>query len=240
MLPINDLNPRRRFPILMFVLLALNVLVFLWETTLSQTQLENVFLDLAAVPAFISAAPFSLETLLDSLRSMFMHGGWDHLLGNMLYLYLFADNIEDRLGKLMFLVLYFVSGFAAVFAQVIIDPNSQIPMIGASGAIAGVLGSYLVLFPSVRVRGIIPLGYSGLFVEWPAFIVLGMWFLLQLVEGFASLGAAYASGGVAFFAHIGGFVAGAVLTFILMMVVPQPPAEQRNAMLYDRAKRYRF
>jgi membrane associated rhomboid family serine protease len=159
----------------------------------------------------------------------------------MLYLYLFGDNVEDRLGKIMFVVMYLVSGFVATMAQVVIDPTSTIPLVGASGAIAGVLGGYLVLFPTVKVRGIVPLGRAGLMTELPAFIVLAMWFGLQLVNGIASLGATTgAEGGVAFFAHIGGFIAGMVITGILALIIKQPPVEDRQQMLYQRSQRYRF
>lgn len=239
MFPISDMNPTRRLPLVTYGLIILNLIIFVWELSFPPAELERVFLQLAAVPANLTASPFSMESLLDIVRSMFLHGGFDHIIGNMLYLWLFGDNVEDRLGWAFYLVLYFVSGFAATFAQVIIDPNSTIPMIGASGAIAGVLGSYLIMFPNVRVRGIIPIGRISQLREWPAWTVLGMWFVLQLVNGFASLGAsAEYGGGVAFFAHIGGFIAGVVLTFIFMQIVPQPPAEQRNQILYDRARRY--
>ena len=237
MLPVQDLNPTRRFPILTYGLIALNVLVFIWEMSLSQAQLEAAILDLSAVPANISRAPFAMESILDMIRSMFLHGGFEHIIGNMLYLWLFGDNLEDRLGKIFFVVLYFISGFAAVFAQVLIDPNSTVPLVGASGAIAGVLGGYLVMFPGVRVRGIVPIGRVSQMAEWPAYLVLGLWFVLQLFNGFASLGVETASGGVAFFAHIGGFIVGAALTWIFMMLFPQPPAEQRNQMLYQRSRR---
>lgn len=242
MFPVRDLNPTRRLPILTYILIGINVLVFLWEQTLSPEQLQNAFMEMAVVPANLSANPLSLEALLDSVRSMFFHGGWAHLLGNMLYLYLFGDNLEDRLGYILYLVMYFISGFAAVAAQVIIDPNSTIPLVGASGAIAGVLGGYLIMFPGVRVQGIIPLGGFSRMAEWPAWIVLGMWFVLQLFNGVASLGVPTeaTTGGVAFFAHIGGFVAGLVLTFLFTRMVPQPPAPQRREMLYERAQRYRF
>jgi membrane associated rhomboid family serine protease len=172
---------------------------------------------------------------------MFFHGGFEHIAGNMLYLYLFGDNIEDRFGIPLYLVLYFVSGYVAAFAQSMINPSSVVPMIGASGAIAGVLGAYLVLYPSVRVRGIIPLGRVSQMSELPAFIVLGMWFVLQLFNGVTSLGPEYQNGGVAFFAHIGGFIAGAVIAFIFRMLIPdQAPAPQQNQALYQRTQRYRW
>lgn len=241
MLPLQDLNPTRRLPIFTWGLIAINVLVFLWQQTLSDQEMARVFMNLSVVPASISDAPFSPEALLDTLRSMFFHGGWTHLLGNMLYLYLFGDNIEDRLGRPLFLVLYFISGYVAAMAQVVIDPASEIPLVGASGAIAGVLGGYLLLFPGVRVRGIVPLGRMGYMTELPAFIVLGFWFVLQLFDGVASLSVqTSAGGGVAFFAHIGGFIAGMIITGICIMVFPQPSVSDRRDMLYERAKRYRY
>jgi len=240
MFPISDANPTRRLPILTYGLIVTTVLVFLWELSLSESQLEQTFRNLSVVPANVSSNLFSLETFVDIIRSVFFHGGWDHIIGNMLYLYLFGDNVEDRLGKIGFLLLYFVSGFVAALAQVYIDPTSQIPLIGASGAIAGVLGGYLLLYPTVRVRGIVPLGRISTFAEWPAWIVLGMWFVLQLINGFASLGApAEYGGGVAFFAHIGGFVTGLIITWIITRLVPQPPVDQRVNMLYRRAARQR-
>lgn len=235
MIPLSDANPTRRIPILTYVLIAINVLVFLWEMTLGERVLQNAFLDLSIVPAKFSANPASLEAMLDLFRSMFFHGGFEHIAGNMLYLWLFGDNVEDRLGKLGFLFLYFASGIAAALAQIMIDPNSEIPLVGASGAIAGVLGSYLILFPGIKVRGLMPMGRMSTMSELPAWIVLGFWFVLQLVSGIGSLGAnAQYGGGVAFFAHIGGFVMGMILTVLLMQIVPQPPAEERKQIAYQR------
>jgi membrane associated rhomboid family serine protease len=241
MIPLRDLNPTRRVPFLTYGLIIVNVLVFLWEQSIPSDALVEVLQRISVVPALAAPAPFALPTLLDVLRGMFLHGGWAHLLGNMLYLYLFGDNVEDRFGHLLFLLLYLASGYIAAMAQVAMDPTSQIPLVGASGAIAGVLGSYLVFFPTVRVRGIIPIGFFGWIAEWPAWVVLLLWFGLQLFSGFASLGVPTGGdGGVAVFAHIGGFVFGAVITLLLMFVVPQPPADERNQMLYERANRYRF
>ena len=239
MLPMQDINPRRRTPILTYALIAINVIVFIWELSFPEQQLERVFTGLSVVPANASRAPFALETILDIIRSMFFHGGYEHIFGNMLYLWLFGDNVEDRLGGIWFLILYFVSGFVAAFAQVFISPDSTVPLVGASGAIAGVLGSYLILFPGVKVRGIVPLGRVSQMAEWPAWMVLGLWFVLQLVSGFGSLGAPADYGGVAFFAHIGGFIAGMVLTWLFTSLVPQPPVEARREMLYQRAMRQR-
>jgi len=241
MLPLQDINPRRRFPIVMFVLIGINVLVFLWEMSMGEQQLSAAFQDLSVVPRNLTANPFSLESLLDCIRSMFFHGGIAHIAGNMLYLYLFGDNVEDRLGMLLFIVLYFISGFVAIIAQVIVDPQSTVPLIGASGAIAGVLGAYLVMFPGVKVRGIIPIGRISSMQEWPAYAVLGLWFVTQLFNGIGSLGAnAQAGGGVAFFAHVGGFIAGALIAFLYTRAVPQPPAEERREALYQRTQQTNF
>ncbi len=240
MLPLRDMNPTRRVPIFTYGLILINAVIFVMQLSMSEIQLQQVFVTQAVVPALASANPFSLETILDVIRSMFFHGGWEHILGNMLYLWLFGDNIEDRFGKILYLVLYFGGGFVAAVAQVMIDPTSTIPLIGASGAIAAVLGSYLVLYPTVRVHGIIPLGWFSSLQSWPAWAVLGLWFVLQLFQGFGSLGTdAQYGGGVAFFAHIGGFVFGVVITLIFMRIVPQPPREERQQMLYERSDRYR-
>jgi membrane associated rhomboid family serine protease len=143
---------------------------------------------------------------------MFLHGGWLHLGGNMLYLWIFGNNVEDTLGRVVFVGFYLVGGFAAAFAQIAIDPESQVPMIGASGAIAAALGAYLVLFPRARVQSLVFLGFFYQLLSVPAVIVLAFWFVLQVVDGLGALSlGAGAEGGVAFFAHIGGFVAGAVL-----------------------------
>ncbi len=241
MLPLKDLNPTRRVPVITYGLIVVNVLVFLWEGSLSATELQDQFLNLSVVPASVVENPFALDTFLDFFRSMFFHGGWAHLLGNMLYRLLFGDNLEDRMGVILYPMFYFFGGFAASIAQIIINPTSPIPLIGASGAIAGVLGGYLILFPGVRVRGIIPLGWIARWVEWPAWIVLGLWFVIQFFNGAVSLGVQTgAMGGVAFFAHIGGFITGLVLTWLFMKLVPQPPREERHEVLYERAKRYRY
>jgi membrane associated rhomboid family serine protease len=174
-------------------------------------NLDQFIYSAGAIPAEIVARPFSTE-LLTLGTSMFMHGGWTHLLGNMLYLWIFGDNIEDRMGHVRFLVFYFMGGVAAGLAQTVFNPNSYIPMIGASGAIAAVLGAYLVEYPKARVRSLLFLGYFIRFVNVPALIVLGMWFIIQFFNGFLSLSGSYAAGGgVAYLAHVGGFVAGLLL-----------------------------
>lgn len=237
MLPLYDLNPTRRVPYVTYTLIGINVLVFLGQLTLSQRELTQVFLTQSIVPALATRQPFSVDTFLDFVRSMFFHGGWAHILGNMLYLWIFGDNVEDRLGKILYLIFYFACGFAAGIAQILIDPRSPIPLVGASGAIAGVLGAYLVLFPGVRVRGLILLGYFSQLTEIPALYVLGFWFVMQLFSGVTSLGVDTQSGGVAFFAHIGGFVFGVVLAWIFVSLTPQPPPVDRREWVYRRNQR---
>lgn len=241
MLPLRDLNPTRRVPFVTYALILANVGVFVWTFLYPADELQALFMRLSVVPMSVTENPFAVETLLDLIRSMFFHGGWLHLLGNMLYLWLFGDNLEDRMGAVLFLLLYLVSGFAAAIAQVLVDPHSPVPLVGASGAIAGVLGGYLILFPGVKVRGIVPLGFFTRMATWPAWIVLGLWFVIQFLNGLISLGVdTSASGGVAFVAHVAGFIVGLVLTFLFTRIVRQPPAAQRRETLYERARRYRY
>lgn len=207
MIPLRDSNPTHQTPVVTLVFIAINVLVFLYEWSLpEQGQLFLFFDTFAIVPAQLlnnfGAEAFTLFT------AMFLHGSWTHLGGNMLYLWIFGDNIEDRLGKGRFIIFYLICGLGASAAQIIIDPTSQVPNVGASGAIAGVLGGYLLLFPRARVTTII----LRFVTQVPAYIVLGFWFVLQLYEGAGSLSTVGSqTGGVAFFAHIGGFVAGMIL-----------------------------
>jgi membrane associated rhomboid family serine protease len=158
---------------------------------------------------------FDTMTFLPLFTSMFMHGGWLHLIGNMLFLYVFGDNIEDRLGHLRYLLFYLLAGLGAAFTQIFINPVSQIPMVGASGAIAGVLGAYILLFPTARILTLIPIFFFIQLVELPAYLFLGIWFIMQLVSGMLSLGIGADAGGVAWWAHIGGFATGAVLLVFL-------------------------
>jgi membrane associated rhomboid family serine protease len=183
-----------------------------------------------AVPAAISAAAaagdWTGQAMLGAVASVFLHGGWLHLLGNMLYLWIFGNNVEDRLGRAPFLGFYLLGGLVAVFAQVATDPTSTVPLVGASGAIAATLGAYLVLYPGARILSLVFLGFFYQLLEVPAVLLLGFWFVLQLVDGVASLGAATTSGGVAFFAHIGGFVMGMAVGVLLRLTgaPSRPPA----------------
>lgn len=214
MIPIRDENPTRITPYVTYTLIALNVLVFLWESSLPSLRLRRYFYDHALVPLYFTANPYSIESFLDIMRSMFLHSGWLHLGSNMLYLWVFGDNIEDRFGRIGFLAAYFISGFAAAFLQTITNPNAFVPMVGASGAIAGILGAYIILFPNSRIICLIFFGFV-FFVPVRAVFVLGIWFITQLLSGVASLGVeTTAGGGVAFFAHIGGFMMGLTLGVI--------------------------
>ena len=218
-LPLRDINPRRSFPAVTIGLIVLNTVFFLYELSLGP-QLDRFFLRAAFVPAaFFEPGNFGPDTR-SILLSMFLHGGWMHLLGNMLYLWIFGDNVEDRLGPGLYLAFYLVCGWGATMAHALADPASTVPSIGASGAISGVLGAYLLMFPKARVLTLIPMGFYTRLTELPAIIVLGFWFVIQFFSGVASLGAGSAQGGgVAFWAHIGGFVIGMVLGGLLNATV---------------------
>jgi membrane associated rhomboid family serine protease len=216
MIPIRDQNPTHRFPIVTVSLIVINVIVFLFELSLeSQGRLMSFFDSWAVIPVQLVTTPVPEAPSVFS--AMFLHGGWSHLLGNMLYLWIFGDNIEDALGPVRFLIFYLLAGIFATLAQVLIDPSSPIPNIGASGAIAGVLGGYLMLYPRIQVITLIPLIYFYRLARIPAVFVLGFWFVLQLFNGVLGLGnIQMEGGGVAFFAHIGGFVAGYLLIRLFM------------------------
>jgi membrane associated rhomboid family serine protease len=205
MLPIGDDDTARRtFPVVTYALIVLNVLVFFLELAGGDPFINQW----AFVPSRFQANPIAdFPTLF---TAMFMHAGWLHLGGNMLYLWIFGDNVEDRFGHIPYLVFYLLCGLAATFAQFMFSLGSDVPNLGASGAIAGVLGAYLLLFPQGRIRVL-----QGLqVVQVPALMVIGLWIVLQLFSGIGSISSA-AEGGVAYMAHIGGFAAGLVLTFLL-------------------------
>ncbi|MFO7320631.1 MAG: rhomboid family intramembrane serine protease [Chloroflexota bacterium] len=225
MIPISTINnPTRRIPYLTYGLLLANIIVFIWQTTRPASELTSLFLTLSVVPCQLSQNPLSLESALDLLRSMFLHASWLHLLGNMLYLWLFGSNVEDYFGHKAFLGLYLGSGVVAALVQTLIYSHVCVPLVGASGAIAGVLGSFFILYPGVHVRvAVIFFRFFLRTVKLPALLVLGYWFLVQVFNGVTSLGVdTLSGGGVAFFAHIGGFVCGMVLTFIATMFNPPP------------------
>ena len=204
-LPLRDDNPTRRFPVVTVLIIALNIGIFLYQA-LSPQGLSHHALRLGVIPYEIThfrslAEGVRLAPPLTLFASMFIHGSLFHLLGNMLFLWVFGNNIEDHLGSLRFIPFYLLSGLGAAFVQIISSPNSRLPMIGASGAVAGVLGAYLVLFPAARVHTLVFLFFIIRVVAIPAAYVLGLWFVLQVLN--LGLG-----GGVAWFAHIGGFLLG--------------------------------
>jgi len=200
------------------------VLVFFWELTLTQSELGQQFFALAVVPCQMTRNFFSTETVLDSVRSMFLHGGWVHLIGNMVFLYMFGPNVESYMGKVRYALFYFAAGFAASFLHAAINWNVCIPSIGASGAIYGVMGAFVLLYPATRVRTIafffrVPIGT----VDVQAFYMLFYFFIVDLFNGVTALGVETTqTGGVAVWAHVGGFVMGLLLTF-MFMIFREPP-----------------
>jgi membrane associated rhomboid family serine protease len=208
MFPMGDDNSQRRtVPVVTVILIALNVIMFLLEFSAGEGFIQQF----AFIPARFSESPAAYAYTV--LTAMFLHGGWMHLFGNMLFLWIFGDNVEDRLGRFQFLLFYLLTGVAATFAQYAIAPNSPIPNVGASGAIAGVLGSYILMFPRSRVNVLM----GRQVVAMPAVIVLGMWIAVQLFSGMGSIAYTDESanvGGVAYMAHIGGFAAGFLITLL--------------------------
>ena len=214
MIPLRDTIVSRRFPGITRLLLTLNILVFIQQLRLGP-GMEAFIYRYGVVPAhwIVSQGSDWLDwpqLFLTLLTSQFLHGSLLHVGFNMLYLWIFADNVEDRLGHARFLLLYLGSGIAAAVSQILITPRSSIPMVGASGAIAGVLGAYVLMFPTARIIALVPLGFFLERMELPAALFLGMWFLLQWMQGLTSIGHVADVGGVAFWAHIGGFVAGMI------------------------------
>ena len=218
MIPLRDDNPSELKPVVAIALIVVCTLVFLWQISHGSQGAQAVIYSLGLIPSVL----FGINTLPEELASvpptltlftsMFLHGGWLHLIGNMLYLWIFGDNVEDAMGHVRFFLFYIVCGIAAALAQAVPDPSSTVPMVGASGAISGVLGAYLLLYPHARVLVGIPLGFYFHMTRLPAGMVLLLWFGLQFLSNVLSPPSA--GGGVAFRAHIGGFVAGMVLVVL--------------------------
>ena len=214
MIPLRDRNPSGSFPAVTVTLIVACVAAFLYELA-AQAQLREIFSAYALIPAKISYALESgrlpvTDLVTPFFSSMFLHGGWLHLIGNMWYLWIFGDNVEDALGPVGFLIFYLVTGLAAGVTHFVLQPESSIPTVGASGAISGVLAGYAVLFPRARVVTLVPLGFFIQLMELPAVVLLVIWVILQALSGLVSFGVGQA-GGVAWGAHVGGFVAGLVL-----------------------------
>jgi len=227
MIPLRDNVPSRSFPAVTTLLIVINVLAFLYQLSLGP-QLEGFMQQFAVIPYRYFHTTFSAATsrglrptsagdlVVPLFTAMFLHGGWLHLIGNMWYLWIFGDNVEDRLGHFRYLLFYLFCGLAAGAAHVWFNPDSTLPSLGASGAIAGVLSGYLISYPRARVRVLIPLFLFWPVVDIPALFFLGIWFIQQFFYGVASLGvSAYQTGGVAWWAHVGGFVSGAVLVLLM-------------------------
>ena len=226
--PLRDDNPREGFPVVTVGLIAVNVLVHIYQAMMSPELAQR----------FVSAAgaiPLEITTLTDIVRypdhpaaivpipltlltSMFVHGGWIHLISNMWYLWLFGDNVEDSMGRLRFILFYLLVGLAAALLHTFIDPRSAVPMVGASGAIAGILGAYLIRFPHANVKCLLFIVFFVTFINVPAFIVLGFWIVIQLFQALTGHGS-----NVAWFAHIGGFVAGLLLIKLFVRSRSEPP-----------------
>ena len=208
MIPLKDDNPTSQRPIITYVIIALCVIIFLAQFTLQSYRSGQLFYSYGLIPSVLmgnNQLPLDLYVVpayITIFTSMFMHGGFMHLIGNMLYMWIFADNIEDSLGPKKFVIFYILSGIGAAMTQVFIDTNSQIPMVGASGAIGGVLGAYLINHPNARVLVLIPFGFFSQLIKIKALYVLGFWFILQFISS---------GGGVAYAAHIGGFISGIIL-----------------------------
>ena len=211
-IPLKDENPSKRFPVVTVTLIAINLAAFIYMLSLGKGA-EQLVYRMGVVPRNIVSVGLPAYPTL--FTSMFLHGGWAHILGNMLYLWIFGDNIEDFLGKIKFIVFYLVCGFIASFAHILTQASSQIPTIGASGAISGILGGYILLYPKARVLTLIPLGYFIRVIKLPAVAVLGIWIFIQFFSGLISLPGSAGKGGVAWFAHIGGFIGGLALIRVL-------------------------
>jgi membrane associated rhomboid family serine protease len=249
LIPLRDDVPSCTYPAVNVLLIALNALAFLVELVIGD-GLPRFFQQAAVIPVLFTGRDASLGPVdvvvttlqpdlgLRVLVSMFLHGGWAHFLGNMLYLWIFGDNVEDRMGHVRYLVFYLACGWAAAYGHIWSDPASRLPSIGASGAIAGVLAAYMTLYPRARVVAVVPLGLFFPLVQIPAIFFLGFWFLQNFLLGTLTLTRGSSPfGGTAFWAHIGGFVAGLVLVWLFQGRRRRPPA--RDQWWTDGRHRYR-
>jgi membrane associated rhomboid family serine protease len=221
LLPLKDDNPTRRFPIVTTSLLIINIAVFVYSLQFTSAETQKVFfgryaLFAKAITTGVPTTSFSIHPIyLTLITSMFLHGGILHVASNMLFLWIFGNNVEDVLGRFKFILFYLLAGIAGSFAQIVTDPLSTIPNVGASGAIAGVLAAYLIMFPGAKVLTLVFFIFIEV-IRIPAIIVIGFWFILQILSGVFAIGTA--DSGVAYFAHIGGFVAGLIMTIVLLKV----------------------
>jgi membrane associated rhomboid family serine protease len=218
MIPLRDTQPSRTVPVVTILLIVINVLVFFYELSLDPWSRNHLIAQYGMVPEHLRYSTF--------VTSMFLHGGWMHITGNMWFLWIFGDNVEDILGHVPYLLFYLLCGVAAAAAHVALNPDSSMPTVGASGAIAGVMGAYLVKFPHARVLTLVPIFFFLTTYELPAFVILGWWFVIQFFSGVGSVAYSRAAqGGVAWFAHIGGFLTGIALIYLFPT---SKPYEQRR------------
>jgi membrane associated rhomboid family serine protease len=235
MFPIRDTVPRQHFPFATWTLIIVNVLVFVQELSLPSRAGENLMYLYGLVPARFLHPDWAAEvgyprTLLPFVTTMFLHAGWLHIIGNMWVLAIFGDNVEDRMGPLRFVLFYLLCGLAAGVLHVFLNPNSTVPAVGASGAIAGVMAAYFVLFPRARIVAMFPILIFPIFFELPAFVYLGLWFLTQFFGGALAIASPRAAGGIAFWAHVGGFLTG-LLTFWIFLRRPRPRHVAESGLL---------
>jgi len=228
-IPLKDMTPRRSFPVMTLLLIAANTAVFIHQISLPARAADAFIMTYGLVPAKISMAlagrHYTLaQALVPLFTCMFLHGGWLHIIGNMWFLWIFGANVEDRLGALPYLLFYLVCGIASGIAQALFSWGSHIPSLGASGAISGVLGAYIIFHPGSRILTLIPLFIIFFTARIPAVIFIGLWFLVQFLSGIGSLGAAN-KGGVAWWAHVGGFLMG----MLLALAMKRRPADNWSA-----------
>jgi hypothetical protein len=231
MIPIRDRNPSGTFPYVTIGIIIINVFIFLYELSLD-SGLGVFVMKFGVVPLRVSnysqASDLTfINTFFPFISSMFLHGGFIHLIGNMWFLWIFGDNIEDKLGHFKFIAFYFLCGIIASSVHVFFNSQSNVPCIGGSGAIAGVLGAYMVTFPRARVVTIVPLFIFIHVMELPAMVVLGFWFVIQFFNGAASITASTSGAGVAWWAHIGGFAAGVIILYIIRIFSARKPVRRR-------------
>ena len=227
MIPIRDTIPHRHFPLAVWALIAINAFMFLRELALPPEAAEQFIYLFGLVPARFTHAAWAARVGFPPLdywpflTTMFLHGGWLHIIGNMWFLYLFGDNVEDRMGPLRFLAFYLLCGLAAGIVHVVTNPASTVPAVGASGAIAGVMGAYIALFPRARIVAMFPIFFYPVFFQVPAFVYLGFWFLMQFFSGTLAIATQREVSGIAWWAHVGGFAAG-ILTFWIFLRPREP------------------
>ena len=235
MFPIRDTVPRNHFPFATWGLIAVNVFVFIQEIRLPPRAAETMMYLFGLVPARFLHPDWAAyigypHTYLPFVTTMFLHGGWLHIIGNMWVLAIFGDNVEDRMGPLRYLLFYFLCGISAGALHVLLNPDSTVPAVGASGAIAGVMGAYFALFPRARIVALFPILIFPIFFEVPAYLYLGLWFLLQFFSGAIAVGRPDAVEGIAVWAHVGGFVMG-LLTFWVFLRKSQPVPTAEGGLL---------